>query len=72
MSKITVQDICDGVPRSLLDSPVSDVHICDIASHVKDWQELAPYLDISEIEEKDIIDTYVERPKLQQHQAFRI
>ena len=71
MSQITVKDICDGVPRSLLDLPVSDIHICDIASQVKDWQELAPYLDISEIAEKDIVDKYPERPRLQRQEAFR-
>lgn len=68
---ITVREICEGIPRSLLDSPVSDIHICDIASRVKDWQELAPYLDISEIDEKDIVDTYHERPRLQRQEAFR-
>ena len=68
--KLTVKEICADVPRSLLDSPVSDIHICDIASQITDWQEIAPYLDISEIIEKDIIDAYPERPKVQRQEAL--
>ena len=61
----TAKEICEGVSRSLLDSPVNDIHLSDIASHITEWQELAPYLDLSEVEEKDIVDTYHDRPKLQ-------
>ena len=67
----TVKEICDGVPKLLLDSPISDIHICDIASHITDWQELAPYLDLSEVEEKDIADCYPNRPNLQRREALR-
>ena len=65
------KEICEGVPRSLLDSPVSDIHLSDIVSHITDWQELAPYLDLSEVEEKDIVDSYPNRPKLQRREALR-
>ena len=67
----TVKDICEGVLRSLLDSPISDIHLSDIASHITEWQHLAPYLDLSEIEEKDIVDSYPEQPKLQRREALR-
>ena len=43
----TAKEICEGVPRSLLDSPVSDIHLSDIASHIIEWRELAPYLELS-------------------------
>ena len=67
----TAKEICQGVQRSLLDSPVSDIHLSDIASHITEWRELAPYLDLSEVEEKDIVDSYPERPKLQRREALR-
>ena len=65
------KEICEGVQRSLLDSPVSAIHLSDIASHITEWQELAPYLDLSEVEEKDIVDSYPNRPKLQRREALR-
>ena len=67
----TAKEICDGVPRSLLDSLVSDIHLSDIASHITEWRELAPYLDLSEVEEKDIVDSYPNLPKLQRREALR-
>ena len=67
----TAKEICEGVPRSLLDSPVSDIHLSDIALHITEWRELAPYLDLSEVEEKDIVDTYPNHPKLQRRDALR-
>ena len=65
------KEICDGVSRSLIDSPIRDIHLSDIASHITNWQELAPYLDLSEVEEKDIVDSYPNRPKLQRREALR-
>ena len=68
----TAKEICEGVSRSLLDSPVNDIHLSDIASHITEWRQLAPYLDLSEVEEKDIVDTYPDRPKLQRRDALRM
>ena len=67
------KEICEGVPRPLLDSPVSDIHLSDIASHITEWRELAPYLDLSEVEEKDIhvVDSNPNSPKLQRREALR-
>ena len=67
----TVKEICEGVSRSLLDSEVSDVHISDIVSYITEWQELAPYLDLNVVEEKDILESYPNRPKLQRREALR-
>ena len=39
----TVQEICQGAQRSLLDSRVSNIHLSDITSHITEWQELAPW-----------------------------
>ena len=43
----------------------------DIASKITEWRELAPYLDLSEVEEKDIVDSYPDHPKLQRREALR-
>jgi hypothetical protein len=67
----TAQEICEGVPRSLLDSPVTYIHLSDIASKITEWCELAPYLDLSEVEEKDIVDSYPNRPERQRREALR-
>ena len=67
----TAKGICEGVQRSLLDSPVSDIHLSDIALKITEWRELAPYLDLSEVEEKDIVDIYPNDPKLQRREALR-
>ena len=67
----TAKEICEGVQRSLLDSSISDMHLSNIASHITEWRELAPFLDISEVEEKDIVDSYPNHPKLQRREALR-
>ena len=67
----TAKEICEGVQRSLLDSPISDIHLSNITSHITEWRELVPFLDISEVEEKDIVDSYPNRPKLQRREALR-
>ena len=68
----TAKEICKGVSQPLLDSPVSDVHISDIASFsMTDWQELSPFFDISEAEEHDIVEKYPNDPKLQRREALR-
>ena len=68
----TVQEICEGVQRSLLDSCVSNIHLSDIASHITEWQELAPYLDLTVSLKKRIIivNSYPNHIKLQQREAL--
>ena len=66
----TVDEICRGLPRSLLDSVVTDTHIADIASRIKNWRELAPYLDLSAVEEDDIVESNLNNPKVQRREAL--
>ena len=70
-SEVTAKEICDSVPKHLLDNLVSERHIHDIASHMKDWQELYPYLYISESEASDILLANEREPKLQRIAAIR-
>ena len=38
----------------LLDAPVSDLHLAQIASHIKSWEGVAPFLALSDAEEEEI------------------
>ena len=43
----------------LLDAPVSDLHLAQIASHnIRRWEEVAPFLGLSDAEEEEIREDY--------------
>ena len=67
----TVKEICDGVPQSLLDSPISDIHIAQIANVMTEWEELAPFLGLTPAEESEIVERYRGRFNLQKREALR-
>ena len=67
----TTEDICHGVPRDKLDSPVTDIHIADLAFMLTTWEELAPYLGLTPAEEEAIQVDYQGRYGLQKRQALR-
>ena len=54
-----------------LDCRVSDYHIAQIADDLVDWESLAPYLELTESEQKEIAEDYRGRYKLQKLQALR-
>ena len=64
-------DICQGIPSERLDSPVTDIQIADLASEMKTWEELAPYLGLTEAEEEEIEVKYQGRYGLQIRHALR-
>ena len=66
-----VEDICQGIPSERLDSPVTDIQIADLASELKTWEELAPYLGLTQADEEDIEVRYRHRYGLQKRQALR-
>ena len=67
----TTEDICHGVPREKLDSPITDIHIDDLAFMLTTWEELAPYLGLTEADEEAIQVDYQGRYGLQKRQALR-
>ena len=71
MYKATAEDICHGVPREKLDSPITDIHIADLAFTLTTWEELAPYLGLTPAEEEAIRVDYQGRYGLQKRQALR-
>ena len=71
-TRITAKDICASVSPRLLDTTVSDIHLADVVSHFHEWEELAPYLDLTETDEEDIKTKYSNRPRLMRREALRI
>ena len=67
----TAEDICHGVPREKLDSPITDIHIANMAFMLTTWEELAPYLGLTPAEEEAIQVDYRGRYGLQKRQALR-
>ena len=53
------------------DSIVSDYHLAKIANNLVDWELLAPYLELTESEQKEIVEDYRGRYRLQKLQALR-
>ena len=50
----TAEDICRGIPSERQDSPVTDIQIADLASELKTWEELAPYLGLTPAEREEV------------------
>ena len=67
----TAEDICQGIPSERLDSPVTDIQIADLASELKTWEKLAPYLGLTPADEEEIQVDYQGRYGLQKRQALR-
>ena len=44
--------------RPSLDQPCKDEHLCEIALSITDWQSIAPFLGLTEVEESDIKKNY--------------
>jgi hypothetical protein len=67
----TVKETCKGVPKSWLNRSISDIHIAELAKSMTEWQELAPFLDLSPAEEESIVERYRGRLQLQKREALR-
>ena len=58
--------------KKLLDSQVSDYHILEIADDLVDWELMAPYLELSEADQKVIAENFRGRYELQKLEALRM
>ena len=67
----TAEDICQGIPSERLDSSITDIQIADLASDLKTWEELTPYLGLTPADEEEIQVDYQGRYGLQKRQALR-
>ena len=55
----TAATILRRLPRELLDSPVSDLHLAKISRDLKNWEEVAPILELPEAQEEEVRRTFV-------------
>ena len=68
----TAKEICKGVPDTLFDSPVDDIHLAQLAQVMTGWEELAPFLGLTRAEENGILIKYQGRLQLQIREALRL
>ena len=55
----------DDMPPKQLNQPCSDEHLCEIALYITEWQSIAPFLGLSEINEEEIICEHPNKLKMQ-------
>ena len=55
-----------------VDKRISDYDIAEIAQDLKDWEEIAPFICLSESEQKEIREDYQGRYNLQKRQALHL
>ena len=67
----TAKEICKNIPTRELESPVAEYHLIEIAKDLVDWETIAPYLDLTESEQKEIQEDYPNRYNLQKQEALR-
>ena len=53
-----------------MDKVISDHYIAEIAQNLKDWEEIAPSVFVSEVEIKEIKEDYQGRYRLQKRKAL--
>ena len=71
MAEIRLTDICKSVPDQVLEKLIPISILDDVAYHLKDWEELAPYICLSEPEQKEIKNDYDKQYRFQKRQALR-
>jgi hypothetical protein len=66
----TADDICKGVDHKSLKSRISDFHITEIAADLTDWEDIAPFLGLTDAEVMEITEDHPYKPKSQRHKAL--
>lgn len=65
-------EICKPIECSgLLEKPIPISLLDEIAYHLKEWEELAPYIDLSDAEQNEIKGDYDKQYLLQKREALR-
>ena len=68
---VTAKAICDRVPTKALEVCVSEYHIAEIVDNLEVWEIIAPFIDLTEVEQREIKEDCLERGyKLQKHLAL--
>ena len=64
--------ICIGVSDKQLDTRVSDYHIAEIANDLVEWEVVAPYFNLTESDQMEIMKDYEGRYNLQKRKALHV
>ena len=56
--KPSLEDLLRDIPPEKLDQPCSDDHLSEISLDITDWQFIAPFLELTEFEEREITCMY--------------
>ena len=54
----SLDDLLSDVPPKKLNQPCSDMHLCEIALSITGWQSIAPLLELTEVDEEEILCKY--------------
>ena len=72
MALSKASDICKPLESSgLLEKPMPISLLDEIAYHLEEWEELAPYIELTEAEQEEIKNDYDKQYLLQKRQALR-
>ena len=50
----SLEELLEDVPSAKLDQSCRDEHLCELALSITNWQSIAPFLGLTEVEEKEI------------------
>ena len=56
--KPSLEELLRSVPEETLGKPCSDEHIVEIAREITSWQSVAPYLELTAVDEEDILHNH--------------
>ena len=68
---VTASNIIRELPHEALNSPVSDLHVAELASEMKNWEQFVPYLGLTEAEEEEIRRDNPNRYGIQKREVLR-
>ena len=54
MEEPSLQRLLKHIPPAKLDRPCKDEHLCEVALFITDWQSIAPYLKLTDVDQEEI------------------
>ena len=65
------EDLFDNIDPAILDRPCQEKHLNEISDSIPRWEELTPYLDLTDVEVEDIKETN-SIPKLRRRAMLKV
>ena len=67
---MSAADVLKKISSELLDSPVNDLHLVQIAKDLRNWEEVTPFLGLSPAQEEEVRRTHFDYGE-QKREALR-